>query len=1202
MARTGRFGRLPAEAQDLSSTIASMIAQYENQRDRNVEFAWNHGGKFEGQKVTDQFFLNWWQKRRNEVSDDDPMADYYDQMIFNYRFQIREQKVTLAYTQGKIKELGVAKFYVEEAGKVPRNSAIWRDLMTNAARFKKAAAKARNSGAKQSKFEQFQSQWNSLNDTYIKPAETVDDVVNQMLTSADIGSRNQWTQALGGGEMTMMEDFFSKVETDPQYAKQWKEVWEPALRRADPHHFRGHLDSDYLSAVYGRAKQGAKKQSKLAERRGYNDWKRSADNSASVWSGYQKTHSNADLATAVEQVWQDALDAGINDEGKSPDERMAIRATALKELGAIRRRAERNGANTLTGDITRDMRILRGDKAAENRSGTSTAISQDVGDIRDSEGNLPAAQGGTQGDARIAELARQDIEDNERLLKGTHVILEEVGADGTVKRSVVPRGQVATGRGTAVEIVKAHGSTYRDRDGKEVDSGSGPITIVRVGQPVRVQVGAQENVTGLETPTGANPDTQGPQSGIVAFLFTRADGTKQYQVFRDDGSYEWTDAPVGSNGSDLIRPGLVRSTRTNDRGEVIITVADDQTTGTGTVQVVGTDANGQPIYEDRPRNALTDVVRFGEERADEIAGTTPQPPDAAAARNLVSSITGLDTSQWSAEERKAFEALTPTNQRYLIDQGIVTSGRSGQQGGGGFDKMRAGEVSNERIDRARERSDAPARWFGGKSETTKTTPIPDIPQYLKDRGVTQELWTRMVQDARAGKSAEEIIDSSLNPSNRTPTSQPDQVAFGEVKRALNDERINTQSTPSQQREEPDRPAWKDPQQRIDELAEGIRKLNLQLQDPNQAQNHGMIREQLETARQEIIKTRLGSRTGRQELVAQGVQTAAGIGAFLGNFLGRNGLTDGTNKVTVEQDDTFSTYQTLVGGRDQPSRQAMAELEPIDIINGLLIADPSLARDPQRLQELNAEVLAIHRNADKDNATYTSDRLQGDGVPPEVADTATGNHPGGKSARGKGGASRGAPNAPGITDTFEDEDPNAVTDDEDVPIGPFIWGGGKGDPTQWGGLAQFSILNRRDGATPDPDADAGDRPVMKLPSLFGLTGFGNINAQEAERERLRANQEKVMGSRVTFDPSGRKPIAPIRGSRVTPEPVVRTPKPPEPEKPPPPPKPTPRPKTTPQRLPDTLLRANGQRTPTTEQEQREFQSGYTGRGGIRGWGR
>src|SRR6188768_628548 len=149
MARTGRFGRLPAEAQDLSATIASMISQYENQRDRNVEFAWNHGGKFEGQKVTDQFFLGWWQKRRNEVSDDDPMADYYDQMIFNYRFQIREQKVTLAYTQGKIKELGVARFYVEEAGKVPRNSAIWRDLMTNAARFRKAAAKGRNSGAKQ---------------------------------------------------------------------------------------------------------------------------------------------------------------------------------------------------------------------------------------------------------------------------------------------------------------------------------------------------------------------------------------------------------------------------------------------------------------------------------------------------------------------------------------------------------------------------------------------------------------------------------------------------------------------------------------------------------------------------------------------------------------------------------------------------------------------------------------------------------------------------------------------------------------------------------------------------------------------------------------------------------------------------------------------------------------------------------------------
>jgi hypothetical protein len=1161
MARSGRFGRLPAEAQDLSSTIASMIAQYENQRDRNVEFAWNHGGKFEGKKVTDQFFINWWQQRRAEVSDDDPMADYYDQMIFNYRFQIREQKVTLAYTQGKLNEAGVARFYVEEAGKVPRNSAIWRDLMTNAARFRKAAAKGRNSGAKQSSFESFQTQWNNLEDTYIKPAMTVESIVESILTATDTGSRSQWSQAMGGGEMSMVEDLFAKIENDPQYAQQWRDVWEPALRRADPHHFRGNLSNEYLAGVYGRARNGAKRQSKLADRRGYSDWKRSADKSAGQWGGRQATQARWDLGTAVEQVWQDALDAGLNDQSKSPSERMEIRAQALAELGGLRRKAAELGADTLQGNITRDMRILRGDKAAENRSGFSSAVSGNIGDIPDSEGNLPEARGGSEFDANMAEQARQDQKDNEALLAGESVLLEEVGTDGTVRRTVVPRGQVSSGRGVAVEIIKANGSSYRDNEGNEVATPSGAITIVRIGQPIRVQVTSQENITGLEVQTGAGTSAEST-SGVVGFLFTRADGTKQYQLFREDGTVEWTDAPVGGNGTELIRPELVRSTTVGSDGTITITVRD--TIG-GTIVQTGTDENGQPTYEggERPRAALTDVARFGEEEVERREGKPP--PDVAAGRALVSQITGLDTSEWSTQERAAFMALSPENRRYLIDEGIVRSGRTGQQGGGGFDRIKPTELTDARITDARDHGNAPDRWFGGaKGPQPTNAPIPAIPPDLAEVGVTEAQWTNMVKAVRAGKQdAREVMNTYLTPEQKNRADQPGRVALGTLEGRLNEERKATTQEPVAQRDR-----WVDPRTRIDELGRNIKALEDRLKDPNVAPQMSSgekerIQQSITEMRQAQVRTGLGSRTTRQELAGQVVSTATGVAQFLGTLLGRNGLTDGTNRVTVEQPDTYTEYQTLVGGKDPASRKAMAELDPIDIINGLMLADPSIARDPERLQRLNSEVLAIHRNADKDNATYTSDRLQEEGVPPEVADTVAGNHPGGKRAPGVGGGSRGAPNARGVG-TSDDlmsadpSDPRTADDEADVPIGPFLWGGGKGDPTQWGGLAAFSIVNRgRDGDGVSPDA--GDRPVMKLPMIWGMSNFGSVNAQEAERERHRLKEQQVMGSRVTFDPRGRKPVNPAQGSRVTPEPVMKTPKPPpEVEPPPKAPKPTPAP--------------------------------------------
>ena len=150
MATRARFGRLPRSAPSLTSTIVSLAQQYQGQRDRNIEDAWKNGGLFEGKKVTDDTFLKHWKTRMAGVSTDDPMWDYYNNMIHTYDFEIEESKMGQKYAEEKVSEGQMASFYRSWAAKLPHDSEAYRQLMTQAAKFKAAATArgySRSSGA-----------------------------------------------------------------------------------------------------------------------------------------------------------------------------------------------------------------------------------------------------------------------------------------------------------------------------------------------------------------------------------------------------------------------------------------------------------------------------------------------------------------------------------------------------------------------------------------------------------------------------------------------------------------------------------------------------------------------------------------------------------------------------------------------------------------------------------------------------------------------------------------------------------------------------------------------------------------------------------------------------------------------------------------------------------------------------------------------
>ena len=139
MATRARFGRLPRSAPSLTSTIVQLAQQYQSTRDRNIETAWKEGGRFEGKKVTDEAFLKHWQSRLDGVSHDDPMWDYYNNLVYSYNFMIEESKMGLKYAEEKVSDGEMAAFYRKWAAKMPVNSQNYRQLMTQAAKFKAAA-------------------------------------------------------------------------------------------------------------------------------------------------------------------------------------------------------------------------------------------------------------------------------------------------------------------------------------------------------------------------------------------------------------------------------------------------------------------------------------------------------------------------------------------------------------------------------------------------------------------------------------------------------------------------------------------------------------------------------------------------------------------------------------------------------------------------------------------------------------------------------------------------------------------------------------------------------------------------------------------------------------------------------------------------------------------------------------------------------
>lgn len=190
MARTGRFGRMPKAAPDLTSTIVQMLREYNTQVDQNFVDAWKNGGNVDGKPVTDGRLLAHFQSRRNQLSKDDPMYDQWSNRIDQYTFSIDDSKMQVKYDNGKANDAQMAAFYQKWADKTPDNTEFDRQLLSAVGKYRAASAAKGRAGRAAAGVSQFKTDITRIEDNGPKQAAAANDALVKFAVDTGIMPAN----------------------------------------------------------------------------------------------------------------------------------------------------------------------------------------------------------------------------------------------------------------------------------------------------------------------------------------------------------------------------------------------------------------------------------------------------------------------------------------------------------------------------------------------------------------------------------------------------------------------------------------------------------------------------------------------------------------------------------------------------------------------------------------------------------------------------------------------------------------------------------------------------------------------------------------------------------------------------------------------------------------------------------------------------
>lgn len=141
-----RFSR-PRRASNLTSLIAQLLREQRAAEDRAIFDAYRNGGQFQGKPVDDARILAYITSRRDSFATNDPLYDEWNNTLIQTSFSIGEQKIGLAFKEGRASASQVAAFYRNQLQSLTPNSEFYRDVAGRAAEWAKSASASARAAA-----------------------------------------------------------------------------------------------------------------------------------------------------------------------------------------------------------------------------------------------------------------------------------------------------------------------------------------------------------------------------------------------------------------------------------------------------------------------------------------------------------------------------------------------------------------------------------------------------------------------------------------------------------------------------------------------------------------------------------------------------------------------------------------------------------------------------------------------------------------------------------------------------------------------------------------------------------------------------------------------------------------------------------------------------------------------------------------------
>jgi len=561
MARRGRFGRLPRSAPDLSSTLVAILREYQAQRDRNIQEAWEKGGDFEGHKVTDDMILAHWKDRRDTVSKDDPLYDTYQQSVQNMEFGIDNSKQELRYAQGKVNDGAMAAYYRGWATKYPVDSEAYRRMMMLAAQYTERSKAMRSAGRRGASHAVYGGNVEAAQKKTVA-YKTIRDVLTTMALNRGILNTSEedlLDMRAYEGEMGDSREFMGLInELATSQAPEMvsaREQLTAYIRQYGNPNFNGDFSYESWMAMRPDAKAGLSSVLRLAQQSGLKGDTTKALKELTEFSTEGLRFGLIDEVAAYEE-YRRGWDTIMADPATSVIEKWEATNQYRNQLNALMGRvtAERGGditlGSTVEGHLYSELQALNGERVNKPTLWD------------DSRGAVAAAKSDpTKSDAyTTADSIERMYGDLQKLMTGEYVSVMVDGNNsptiaGGGSMGVVPRASLGEGTAYIAGTMGVKTVNIPNADGTVSNVGTDTMLTAIVGAPVMSQA-ARVDENGRPIPGSAGSvEAAAGTTDVVAWKLTMPDGSEGWKYLDATGEPRYSSvAPYGEGVNVFERP------------------------------------------------------------------------------------------------------------------------------------------------------------------------------------------------------------------------------------------------------------------------------------------------------------------------------------------------------------------------------------------------------------------------------------------------------------------------------------------------------------------------------------------------------------------------------------------------------------------------------------------------------------------------